>query len=83
MMKKTPEQLKRETADLLAAEREKRRVRQARERRDGAILHAYDRLAADSTEGPNGLDASRWPTRCEECRVPVAVAVPKKRRGKR
>lgn len=54
MMKKTPEQLKRETADLLAAEREKRRVRQARERRDGAILHAYDRLAADSTEGPNG-----------------------------
>lgn len=51
---KTPEQLKRETADLLAAEREKRRARQAKERRDGAILHAYDRLVADSTEGPNG-----------------------------
>lgn len=31
------------------------------------------------------LDASRWPKRCEECRVPAAVATPakKRRRGKR
>lgn len=29
------------------------------------------------------LDSSRWPTKCEECRTPRAVARPKKHRGGR
>lgn len=43
---KTPEDLKRETADLVRRERETRLDQKARGARDGVILDAYDRLAA-------------------------------------
>lgn len=43
---KTPDQLKRETKALLEAEREKRLDREARDRRDGPILDAFDRMQA-------------------------------------
>lgn len=39
------EQLKRETEDDMRAARERRLDRQARERRDGPILAAFDRMA--------------------------------------
>jgi hypothetical protein len=42
---KTPEELKKESAALVRAERDVRLDRKAREKRDGLILGAFDRMA--------------------------------------
>lgn len=58
---KSPDDLKRETKALLESEREQRLDREARERRDGPILDAYDRLQSGQPLASELARASRHP----------------------
>jgi hypothetical protein len=55
----TPEQLKRDTNELLAAERDKRVDREARDRRDGPILAAFDAMESGAPLASALSSASR------------------------
>ena len=54
---KTPEELKRETAELVRRERDERLDRKAKDKRNGLVLDAYDRLAAASAITPNAVES--------------------------